>query len=428
MNLQAVKQRFGIIGRSESLDRALNVAVRVAPTELTCLINGESGVGKEAFSKIIHELSKRKHNKFIAINTGALPSGTINSELFGHDKGAFTGATSDRKGYFETVDGGTIFLDEIGEMPLDTQAYLLRVLESGEFLRVGSSKVLKTDVRIVAATNVDLMDKIKKGKFREDLYYRLNTVPIHVPSLSQRREDIYMLFRRFAIDFAEKYHTDSIQMDDQARLLFENYRWPGNIRELKNAVEQLSVLSENKMITAERLIDLIPNITKRNLPAKLGDSEGGDGGSSFAEREIIFKFLYEMKNDLSDLKSLVYELIRTNDLDVPDVNTMRQLSSATDKLDRMYDNMDTPRQTTPEPRPYFNEDDESRPIILDKHSASQYDESEVVEELLSLEAMEKDMITKALKKYKGRRKDAAKELGISERTLYRKIKQYEIEE
>ena len=426
MNLQAVKQRFGIIGRSESLDRALNVAVRVAPTELTCLINGESGVGKEAFSKIIHELSKRKHNKFIAINTGALPSGTINSELFGHDKGAFTGATSDRKGYFETVDGGTIFLDEIGEMPLDTQAYLLRVLESGEFLRVGSSKVLKTDVRIVAATNVDLMEKIKKGKFREDLYYRLNTVPIHVPSLSERREDIYMLFRRFAIDFAEKYHTDSIQMDDQARLLFENYRWPGNIRELKNAVEQLSVLSENKMISAERLIDLIPNITKRNLPATIRDTDG-EGGSSFAEREIIFKFLYEMKNDLSDLKSLVYELIRTNDLDVPDVNTMRQLSSATDKLDRMYDNMDT-RPSPAEPRPYYNDNDESRPIILDKHSASQYDESEVVEELLSLEAMEKDMITKALKKYKGRRKDAAKELGISERTLYRKIKQYEIEE
>ena len=427
MNLQAVKQRFGIIGRSESLDRALNTAVRVAPTELTCLINGESGVGKEAFSKIIHELSKRKHNKFIAINTGALPSGTINSELFGHDKGAFTGATSDRKGYFETVDGGTIFLDEIGEMPLDTQAYLLRVLESGEFLRVGSSKVLKTDVRIVAATNVDLMDKIKKGKFREDLYYRLNTVPIHVPSLSERREDIYMLFRRFAIDFAEKYHTDSIQMDEQARLLFENYRWPGNIRELKNAVEQLSVLSEKKMITAERLIDLIPNITKRNLPARLRDDAGSEGGSSFAEREIIFKFLYEMKNDLSDLKSLVYELIRTNNLSVPDANTMRQLSSATDKLDRMYDNMDT-RPAPAEPRPYFSSEDDSRPIILDKHAASQYDESEVVEELLSLEAMEKDMITKALKKYKGRRKDAAKELGISERTLYRKIKQYEIEE
>ena len=427
MNLQAVKQRFGIIGRSESLDRALNTAVRVAPTELTCLINGESGVGKEAFSKIIHELSKRKHNKFIAINTGALPSGTINSELFGHDKGAFTGATSDRKGYFETVDGGTIFLDEIGEMPLDTQAYLLRVLESGEFLRVGSSKVLKTDVRIVAATNVDLMDKIKKGKFREDLYYRLNTVPIHVPSLSERREDIYMLFRRFAIDFAEKYHTDSIQMDEQARLLFENYRWPGNIRELKNAVEQLSVLSDKKMITAEKLIDLIPNITKRNLPARLREEESAEGGSSFAEREIIFKFLYEMKSDLSDLKSLVYELIRSNDLSVPDVNTMRQLSSATDKLDRMYDNMDT-RPAPAEPRPYFSDDDDTRPIILDKHAASQYDESEVVEELLSLEAMEKDMITKALKKYKGRRKDAAKELGISERTLYRKIKQYEIEE
>ena len=427
MNLQAVKQRYGIIGRSEGLDRALNTAVRVAPTELTCLINGESGVGKEAFSKIIHELSKRKHNKFIAINTGALPSGTINSELFGHDKGAFTGATSDRKGYFETVDGGTIFLDEIGEMPLDTQAYLLRVLESGEFLRVGSSKVLKTDVRIVAATNVDLMDKIKKGKFREDLYYRLNTVPIYVPALAERREDIYMLFRKFATDFAEKYHTDSIQMDDQARLLFENYRWPGNIRELKNAVEQLSVLSEKKMITAERLIDLIPNITKRNLPARVAGLDGSDGGSSFAEREIIFKFLYEMKNDLSDLKSLVYELIRTNNLSVPDTNTMRQLSSATDKLDRMYDTMDT-RPTRTEDAPFYSTEDDSTPIILDPLAAQRYNESEVIEELLSLEAMEKDMITKALKKYKGRRKDAAKELGISERTLYRKIKQYEIEE
>lgn len=427
MNLQAVKQRYGIIGRSASLDRALNTAVRVAPTELTCLINGESGVGKEAFSKIIHELSKRKHNKFIAINTGALPSGTINSELFGHDKGAFTGATSDRKGYFETVDGGTIFLDEIGEMPLDTQAYLLRVLESGEFLRVGSSKVLKTDVRIVAATNVDLMDKIKKGKFREDLYYRLNTVPIYVPALSERREDIYMLFRKFATDFAEKYHTDSIQMDDQARLLFENYRWPGNIRELKNVVEQLSVLSEKKMITAERLIDLIPNITKRNLPAKVDSFENSEGGSSFAEREIIFKFLYEMKNDLSDLKSLVYELIRTNNLSVPDASTMRRLSTATDKLDQMYDTMDN-RPMRSDSAPYFNAENDSAPIILDHHAAQQYNESEVVEELLSLEAMEKDMITKALKKYKGRRKDAAQELGISERTLYRKIKQYEIEE
>lgn len=425
MNLQSVKQRFGIIGRSESLDRALNTAVRVANTDLTCLIQGESGVGKEVFSKIIHELSRRKHNNFIAINTGALPSGTINSELFGHTKGSFTGATSDRKGYFETVDGGTIFLDEIGEMPLDTQAYLLRILESGEFLRVGSSQVLKTDVRIIAATNVDLQEKIRKGKFREDLYYRLNTVPIKVPSLSERREDIYMLFRRFAVDFAEKYHTDAIQMDDRARLVFENYRWPGNIRELKNVVEQLSVLSDNKMITAEKLLDLIPDINKRNLPATIRSEEGA---SSFAEREILFKFLYEMKNDLSDLKSLVYELIRTNDLNVPDVKAIRQLSNSSDKLDRIYDHMDHDQLGSSKDSYYTDDDSSELPIILDHQAAKMYDESEVVEEILSLESMEKDMITKALKKYKGRRKDAAAELGISERTLYRKIKQYEIDE
>lgn len=427
MNLQSVKQRFGIIGRSEKLDRALNTAVRVAPTDLTCLIQGESGVGKEVFSKIIHELSKRKHSKFIAINTGALPSGTINSELFGHDKGAFTGATSDRKGYFETVDSGTIFLDEIGEMPLDTQAYLLRVLESGEFLRVGSSKVLKTDVRIVAATNVDLKEKIKAGKFREDLYYRLNTVPIYVPALHERREDIYMLFRKFATDFADKYHTDSIQMDDQARSLFENYRWPGNIRELKNVVEQLSVLSENKMITAERLIDLIPSIAQRNLPSLTAQDNGELG--SYAEREIIFKFLADMKSDLSDLKSLVYEMIRNNDLEMPDMQAVRQLSATSTQLDNMYSKMEAPTNAYEPPVRHFDEDDHTvRPIILDEHTAQQYQESEVVEEILSLEAMEKDMITKALQKYKGRRKDAAAELGISERTLYRKIKQYEIDE
>lgn len=425
MNLQSVKQRFGIIGRSDSLDRALNTAVRVAPTDLTCLIQGESGVGKEVFSKIIHELSKRKHNKFIAINTGALPSGTINSELFGHDKGAFTGATSDRKGYFETVDGGTIFLDEIGEMPLDTQAFLLRILESGEFLRVGSSKVLKTDVRIIAATNVDLREKIKSGKFREDLYYRLNTVPIYVPALHERREDIYMLFRKFATDFAEKYHTDSIQMDEHARALFERYRWPGNIRELKNVVEQLSVLSDKKMITAERLIDIAPTIGDRNLPALTSNGHDSDS-QSFAEREIIFKFLADMKSDLSDLKSLVYEMIRNNDLEMPDMSAVRQLSTAVNSVEQ-YTKVEP---SMPEFRPAAHMDDMGhvRPIILDEETARAYDESEVVEEILSLEAMEKDMITKALQKYKGRRKDAASELGISERTLYRKIKQYEIDE
>ncbi|NJK83684.1 MAG: sigma-54-dependent Fis family transcriptional regulator, partial [Saprospiraceae bacterium] len=285
-NLQAIKQRFSIIGRSATLDRALSTAVRVADTDLSVIITGESGVGKEVFSKIIHGLSPRKHNSFIAINCGAIPEGTINSELFGHEKGAFTGATNDRKGYFETVDGGTIFLDEIGEMPLDTQAFLLRILESGEFIRVGSSKTQKTSVRVVAATNVSLQEKIKTGKFREDLYYRLNTVPIHVPPLRERREDIYMLFRKFCVDFAEKYRTSPIQLDEKAKSVLENYAWPGNIRQLRNIAEQLSVLSEDKLITAEHLMLLIPNITERHLPM-ISNKE--NNGTTMQEREILYK-------------------------------------------------------------------------------------------------------------------------------------------
>ena len=317
-NIQSVKQRFGIIGRSEGIDRALSTAVRVSSTDLTVLIRGESGVGKEVFSRVIHDLSKRKHNNFIAINCGAIPEGTINSELFGHEKGSFTGATSERKGYFETVNGGTIFLDEIGEMPLDTQSYLLRVLETGEFLRVGSSKVLTTDVRVIAATNIDLERQIKKGKFREDLYYRLNTVPIVVPSLHERRDDIYMLFRKFAVDFAEKYKTESIELDDYARSLLENYRWPGNIRELKNLVEQLSVLSENKEISLETLSVIAPQLEKRNLPA----SVNGKDSENFHEREILYKFLLDMKSDLNDLKGLVYNLIKSYKLSVPDARVV----------------------------------------------------------------------------------------------------------
>ncbi|MEO1626466.1 MAG: sigma-54 dependent transcriptional regulator, partial [Bacteroidota bacterium] len=275
MNLQSIKLRFGIIGRSQALDLALETAVRVAATDLTVLITGESGVGKEAFSKIIHQLSPRKHSKFIPVNTGAIPDGTINSELFGHEKGAFTGATSERKGYFETADEGTIFLDEIGEMPLDTQAYLLRILENGEFIRVGSSQVHRTDVRVIAATNVDLEKRVKAGKFREDLYYRLKTIPIQVPSLKERPDDIPMLFRKFALDFAEKYRADPIRLDEKASLLLQRYSWPGNIRELKNVVEQISVLSESRNLTAEDLIQFIPNILKRNLPALANQLEEG---------------------------------------------------------------------------------------------------------------------------------------------------------
>jgi DNA-binding NtrC family response regulator len=421
-NLQPIKQRFGIIGRSAALDSALSTAVRVANTDLSVLITGESGVGKEVFSKIIHALSARKHNKFIAVNCGAIPEGTINSELFGHEKGAFTGATGERKGYFQTVDGGTIFLDEIGEMPLDTQAYLLRVLESGEFIRVGSSKVQKTDVRVVAATNVKLREKVSNGKFREDLFYRLSTVPIAVPPLRERSEDIYMLFRKFAVDFAEKYRATPVQLDERAQLIIENYAWPGNIRELRNVVEQLSVLSEGKEIDAEGLITIVPQLMKRNLPIP---TETNEDASSFQEREILYKLLFDMKNDLNDLKSLVFDLIRRNDLNVPDVRSVQQLKSglATDESFYYNEINDYNGART-------DETTHSSPSIVlhTNREETPYNDMEEVEENLSLVENEKSIIRKALKKHNGRRKDAASELEISERTLYRKIKEYDISE
>lgn len=427
-NLQSIKQRFGIIGRSELLDRALGTAVRVANTDLSVLITGESGVGKEVFSKIIHALSHRKHNNFIAINCGAIPEGTINSELFGHEKGAFTGATGERKGYFETYDGGTIFLDEIGEMPLDTQAFLLRVLETGEFIRVGSSKVLKTDVRIIAATNVELKEKVKNGKFREDLYFRLNTVPIKVPALRDRKEDIYLLFRKFVVDFAEKYRTTPILLDDRGKLLLENYSWPGNIRELKNIAEQLSVLTEDKNISAEDLIRLVPNIMQRNLPALANQS----AKANFEERDILYNLLFDMKHDLNELKSLVFELIRSNDLRVQNPQRLQALKSGEYAVD--YDGRDTYPSSLPQPADTAydhygaesDDEDDLRPIIIDDKIKDKYSETEVVEENLSLEENEKELIKKALRKHNGRRKEAALDLGISERTLYRKIKQYEL--
>ena len=425
MTLQGLKQRFGIIGRSPGLDRALMTAERISSTDLTALIQGESGVGKEVFSRIIHELSKRKHNKIIAINCGAIPEGTINSELFGHEKGSFTGATGERKGYFETVNGGTIFLDEIGEMPLDTQAYLLRVLESGEYIKVGSSTVMSTDVRVIAATNVNLENHIKKGKFREDLFYRLNTVPIYVPSLKERREDIYMLFRKFSVDFAEKYKMSPVELDEEAKILVQNYTWPGNIRELKNLVEQVSILSEKKELVSADLLAFAPKLIERNLPA-IADASS-KGGTSFEERDILYKFLYEMKNDLNDLKSLVFELVRTNDLDMPDTTGIAPLTIPSEiryqepKEDRGNQYTYAPAYEAPQTGR------KGRAILLDKDDDF-YNKTEEVEENLSLEDMEKDFIQRALKKYRGRRKDAAEELGISERTLYRKIKQYEIEE
>ena len=327
-SLQSIKQRFGIIGVSPSLDNALMTAARVASTNLSVLITGESGVGKEVFSNIIHALSPRKHNNFIAVNCGAIPEGTINSELFGHVKGSFTGASGDRKGYFETVDGGTIFLDEIGEMPLDTQSYLLRILESGEYIPVGSSKVMKTDARIIAATNVTLENAMSNGKFRNDLFYRLSTVPISVPPLRERREDIHMLFRKFTIDFSQNYRSEPVRLDDQAIALLENYAWPGNIRELKNVAEQLSVLSQLTIITAQELLRIYPKIAQRNLPAVT--ASGNNNTFTYEEREIMYKLLFEMKNDLNDLKKVIYDVIKQNDLDLPERTNIQLIQPKTE--------------------------------------------------------------------------------------------------
>ncbi len=417
MNLQSVKQRYGIVGRSEELDNALSKALRVAATDLTVLIYGESGVGKEVISKIIHEYSHRKHSPFIAINTGAIPDGTINSELFGHEKGAFTGASSERKGYFESTDKGTIFLDEIGEMPLDTQAYLLRVLESGEYLKVGSSKVMKTDVRVVTATNVDLHQKIQAGKFRQDLFYRLNTVPIRIPALHERRDDIYLLFRKFANDFAEKYRTEPIRLDADAQKIIENYRWPGNIRELRNIVEQLSVLSEDHLLNADDLIKAVPDLMKRNLPIPSGSAAKSD----FEEREILYKFLFDMKSDLHDLKRMFYEMVQRNDLEMPTQRaaSANTYSSSMEALPSLSDEMEYNNPDSENPYNDFNQDT----VIINKQNFSDVEE---VEESLSLDQKTKELITKALKKHSGKRKHAAEELGISERTLYRKIKEYDI--
>ncbi len=425
-NLQAIKQRFGIIGQSELLDRALSTAVRVANTDLTVLIIGESGVGKEVFSKIIHSLSPRKHNGFIAINCGAIPEGTINSELFGHEKGAFTGATGERKGYFETYNGGTLFLDEIAELPLDTQSYLLRVLETGEFIRVGSSKTQKTDVRIIAATNVDLEERVRKGKFREDLYFRLNTVPIRVPPLRDRPEDITLLFRKFSVDFAERYRTPPIQLDPEATVLLQSYSWPGNIRELKNIAEQLSVLAEDRLVTVDTLARYIPKITKRNLP--MIPDQGKTGGSTMQEREILYKLLFDMKGDLNHLKDLVFELIRSNDLQVPDPQQLRALRTPGMEVAGSGYPDDLPDIATENVPSFAPEKTEKlKPIIIDETAKKQYEDMEIVEENLSLEENEKELIKKALRKHNGRRKEAAQDLGISERTLYRKIRQYELQ-
>lgn len=425
--LQSIKARFGIFGASHLLDNALETAIRVAPTDLTVLIMGESGVGKEVFSKIIHALSARKHNEFIAINCGAIPEGTINSELFGHEKGSFTGAVNDRKGYFETVNGGTIFLDEIAEMPLDTQSYLLRVLESGEFMRVGSSKVQKTDVRVIAATNVDLEERVRRNKFREDLYYRLSTVPIKVPALKDRREDIPVLFRKFSQDIAEKYRMQPVRLDDAAQMALEMYRWPGNIRELKNVAEQLSVLSEDRHISADYLRQKMPHLFSRNLPV-VAEHHGGsrNGSADFQERDLLYKVLFDMKNDLNDLKSLFFELINSNNLRMPDLSGLRRLQPALGFPEHERP-LEEPSYPLSEPLRPVAESGKVMPIIIEPgKTGSTYDQTTLEDTPLAMDEIEKEAIRKALKKYNGRRKEAAEELKISERTLYRKIKQYNL--
>jgi DNA-binding NtrC family response regulator len=375
------------------------------------LITGESGVGKEIFSQIIHNLSPRKHNPFIAVNCGAIPEGTIDSELFGHEKGSFTGAHEARKGYFETVKDGTIFLDEIGEMPLGTQARLLRVLETGEFIRVGSSKVQKTDVRVVAATNVDLLENIHRGKFREDLYYRLNTVPIKVPALRERKEDIYVLFRKFANDFAEKNRVQAVQFDESAQQVLTNYSWPGNIRELKNIAEQICILSTDKNVSAQELLLFIPENQLSRLPA-IGGAVGSNSNEplSYTERELLYKFIFELKRDVSDLKKFILEMAQNNNVQMPE-----------------FYNQEAPSfQHIQQQQPMFhNAENMGQPILINKQDGAQ---THILEEPKSLADMEKEMIMKSLSKHKNKRKNVAMELGISERTLYRKIKEYNIKE
>ena len=406
--LQGIKQRFGIIGNDAGLNRAIERAMQVAPTDISVLVTGESGVGKEFIPKIIHALSKRKHNNYIAVNCGAIPEGTIDSELFGHEKGSFTGATNTRKGYFEVADGGTIFLDEVGELPVHTQVRLLRVLESGEFMKVGSSEVQKTDVRIIAATNVNVLDAVAKRKFREDLYYRLNTVEIGIPPLRSRKGDISLLFRKFAIDFAEKYHRPVVRLTQDAERLLENYAWPGNIRQLRNFTEEISVVETDREIDALEIQLFLP--THSIIQVKNQHSETDSG----TEREILFKFLFDMKKDLNDLRALTMELISKNGHQV--------LVENQDLVNRIFNSENAPK---PESLLHYEPQSTPAPPVYSDIEDYEYEDINDIESL-SLQDNEMELIEKALEKHNGRRKDAAKDLGISERTLYRKIKQYEL--
>ncbi len=417
--LQSIKQRFGIIGNHPGLNRAIAKAHRVAGTDISVLVTGESGVGKESIPKIIHQFSHRKHAKYIAVNCGAIPEGTIDSELFGHEKGAFTGATQTRSGYFEVADGGTIFLDEVGELPLPTQVRLLRVLENGEFLKVGSSKVQKTNVRIVAATNVKMQEAIQKGKFREDLYYRLSTVEIALPPLRERQEDIPLLFRKFAADFGQKYHMPTLRLDDSAQTLLQNYPWKGNIRQLRNVAEQLSVLEQDRMLTAAQLSHYLPQANTQ-LPALIGADQKSDSSDFANEREILYKILFDMKKDLNDLKKLTLDLFEKGE----DLHPTEEHQNILQKLyDEVPSQDSAPVETLALPSQNSATPELQTPPEVDKYS---YAEAIVEEEPLSLQEKEIEMIREALSRSDGKRKLAAEELGISERTLYRKIKQYEL--
>jgi len=407
-DLQNIKQRFGIIGNHEGLNRAIDIAAQVSPTDLSVLISGESGTGKEIFPQIIHSYSPRKHGQYIAVNCGAIPEGTIDSELFGHEKGSFTGATDSRKGYFEVVDGGTIFLDEVAELPLSTQVRLLRVLETGEFMKVGSSKAQKTNVRVIAASNVEIPNAINTGRFREDLFYRLNTVPIKIPALRERGEDIFLLFRKFAVDFAEKYRMPAINLDINATNILLSYAWPGNVRQLKNITEQISIIEKEREITAQTLRNYLPDHGIIKLPAVFKKE---DDKLFTSERELLYKILFDMKNDMNDLKKLVFDLMNKDDFDL----NLHERDAGTIK------NLFRDKDTEPE--------QQTTVIDYQLHTSRKniQDTEEIIEESLSLVDKEVEMINKALEKYKGKRKLAAKELGISERTLYRKIKEYDID-
>ncbi len=414
MNIQQVKQRFGIIGNSPMLNRALEVAMQVAPTDISVLVTGESGTGKEIIPQVIHQLSSRKHGEYIAVNCGAIPEGTIDSELFGHEKGSFTGASGSRQGYFEVANGGTIFLDEVAELPMQTQVRLLRVLETGEFIRVGSSKVIKTNVRVVAATNENMQQAIHSGKFREDLFYRLSTVPIQLPALKNRQEDVHLLFRKFANDFAEKYRMPAIKLSDEAVVLLQNYPWPGNIRQLKNLVEQLSVIETARDIDAMMLASYLQPITEKSSFLVKNDQTQ----ESISERELMYKFLFDMKKDLTELKKLVLEVINNGQ----SVNLNQDQTALVNRIYQdVYD--EAPVSTRMLPPGTANEAHTTYPT-----ASETFEIHEEIEESLSLEDREKELIQKALEKHRGKRKYAALELGISERTLYRKIKEYQLGE